>query len=298
VDDFCGARQCNITYAISVLAAQNQFDLQSLMLQDGSMTRGVENKNDAYFFEDNTVIRLSRELQNVGGKLYLGVMLFDVPDDIQDYMVVEVTDVVHRDRRAKMEFSSETVKIQVNVYKRNEALLSNDVTESVKVSEDDNRPERRSHHHHHGQDSKLSMSSSALSAPYSTTGISDNRNAAAPKECVCEEKTCGCCQHVIIRKIHLDDTACVNVSYVSEDIGLRLTLSVDSHVYYSKELSVRNPPPVCFEVPHLREYASLCMRLYDVNVTEKAISGCTEIEAKLYHIRVAREKIGCFRIPI
>jgi hypothetical protein len=63
-------------------------------------------------------------------------------------------------------------------------------------------------------------------------------------------------------------------------------------------LLVRNPPPVCFEVPHLREYASLCMRLYDVNVTEKAISGCTEIEAKLYHIRVARKKIGCFRIPI
>jgi hypothetical protein len=155
VDDFCGARQCNITYAISVLAAQNQFDLQSLMLQDGSMTRGVENKNDAYFFEDNTVIRLSRELQNVGGKLYLGVMLFDVPDDIQDYMVVEVTDVVHRDRRAKMEFSSETVKIQVNVYKRNEALLSNDVNESVKVSEDDNRPERRSHHHHHHGQRKI-----------------------------------------------------------------------------------------------------------------------------------------------
>jgi len=305
VDDFCGARQCNITYALSVLAAQNQFDLQSLMLQDGSMTRnrGVDQRNDKYFFEDNTVIRLTKELHDVGGKLYLGVMLFDVPDDIQDYMVVEVTDVVHRDRRARMEFASETVRIQVHVYKRNEALLSNDLNERLEAGSaelEGNALSRKSNHrHNHHRDSAAAVGSSVLSSPYSTAIARNNKNGSdTNEECVCASHNCGCCQHVTIRKIHLDDTACVNVSYISEDIGLRLTLSVDNHIYYSKELSVRNPPPACFEVPHLRAYASLCMRLYNVSVSEKSISGCTEIEAKLYHIKVAREKLGCFRIPL
>ena len=57
---------------------------------------------------------------------------------------------------------------------------------------------------------------------------------------------------------------CVNISYISEDIGLKLSLSFDNYSFISEEISVRNPPPVCFDIPHLREYASLCMRLYQV----------------------------------
>lgn len=275
VDDFCGARQCNISYAVSMLAAENQFDLQSVMLQDGSMTR-----NRQYFFEDNTVIRLTRELRNVTGKLYLGVMLFDVPDDIQDYTIVDVTDVIHRDRRAKTEFSSETVRIRVHVYKRNEALLSNDIIEQSETIDSiqpiDGRP-------------TSSLGSNAYE---------QHRLRAARNGCTCATKNCGCCAHMTVRKIHLDDSACVNITYISEDIGIKLALSIDSHVFYSEEISVRNPPPICFGVPHLREYASLCVRLYDMDVTKKMVSGCSEIEAKLYHVRVARQKIGCFRIPI
>jgi len=77
-DDFCGARRCNVTYALSVLNAHNQYDLQSLMLQDGLMTR-----NDRYFFEDSTVVRLTNQLRTMSGKIYLGFYLFDLPDDIQ-----------------------------------------------------------------------------------------------------------------------------------------------------------------------------------------------------------------------
>uniref|UniRef100_A0A915CX14 DUF4773 domain-containing protein n=1 Tax=Ditylenchus dipsaci TaxID=166011 RepID=A0A915CX14_9BILA len=63
-------------------------------------------------------------------------------------------------------------------------------------------------------------------------------------------------------------------------------------------LTVRNPPPVCFEVPHLRDFASLCLRLYNVVVTEESISGCTKLEAVLYHLKVATAKLGCFKIPV
>jgi len=278
-DDFCGARRCNISYAISVLHAQNQFDLQSLMLQDGSMTR-----NERYFFEDNTVIRLTHELRTLGGKIYLGLMLFDVPSDIQNYVVVEVTDVIrHEDRRVKTEFSSETVRIGIHVYKRSEAIL-----------DDDEDATTNSNYTLEGNSTSSNNEPSSF-ASLSTNTIQSNGNGGG---CSCVKGSCGCCEHASIAKIHLNDTACINVTYVSEDIGIRMVLEVDDHIYYSKEVSVRNPPPVCYEVPHLREYASLCMRLYNVEVTREYFAACSELEAKLYHVRVARQKIGCFRIPL
>ena len=116
--------------------------------------------------------------------------------------------------------------------------------------------------------------------------------------CVCSKNTCGCCEYVKMTKIHLDDFACINVTYVPNDMGINLTLSIDNHIYYSEEISVRNPPPICWGVPHLREYASLCIKIYDVDISKTNISACCEIEATLYHVRVERQKIGCFNIPI
>lgn len=40
-----------------------------------------------------------------------------------DYVIVDVTDVIHKDRRAKVEFASENVRIGVHVYKRSESML-------------------------------------------------------------------------------------------------------------------------------------------------------------------------------
>lgn len=50
------------------------------MLQDGMVAR-----NPRLFFEENTVIRLTKDLRSTAssGKVYLGLMLFDVPEDIQ-----------------------------------------------------------------------------------------------------------------------------------------------------------------------------------------------------------------------
>lgn len=49
------------------------------MLQDGKIL-----KTSKTMFEENTVIRLTPELlRNNSAKLYLGIMLFDVPSDIQ-----------------------------------------------------------------------------------------------------------------------------------------------------------------------------------------------------------------------
>ncbi|KAK0414184.1 hypothetical protein QR680_007190 [Steinernema hermaphroditum] len=116
--------------------------------------------------------------------------------------------------------------------------------------------------------------------------------------CQCVAKNCGCCAHLRVRKIRLDDNACWNISYISEDIGLKLSFSINDHISFSEELSVRNPPAYCFEVPHLREYASMCVKLYNIRTSRVQVSGCVQLEARLYHYKIAEITVGCFAIPV
>lgn len=78
---------------------------------------------DKYYFEENTVIRLSEQLRRTNHRIYLGIMFYDMPDDIQDSFVVEVSDVIQNGRRTKTVFSSDTVKIGIQV-KPTAALLA------------------------------------------------------------------------------------------------------------------------------------------------------------------------------
>ncbi|KAL3074894.1 hypothetical protein niasHS_014339 [Heterodera schachtii] len=357
VDDFCGALRCNISYAILLTNMQNKFDLHSLMLQDGHMPRRSQENGQppvgGFFFEDNTVVRLSDELRTKRGKIYLGLMLFDLPDDIQDYLVVEVTNVIRTGRRVKTEFSSDTVRIGVQVYRRNEAASSTlDQSASIGDLQTQQRPssssssssasitraralvsngknvEKRHHNQQEeeeeeeqgqmkrplieqGQGQKNVLSSSADAAEADSfsavvIGTDDSgkmpmteKQETAPK-CATNvaARSCACCEHVTVRKIRLDDEVCVNVTYLPTKIGVRLAVSVDGHVYYSKDLAVFNPESACFEVPEMREYASICINLYNMELKNNKLTGCAKLEAILLHLRVAQHKIGCFSIPI
>ncbi|KAI6182078.1 hypothetical protein M3Y97_00341500 [Aphelenchoides bicaudatus] len=120
-DDFCGASQCNITYALSLL---------SVKLQEGLMTRNLR-----YTFEDNTVMRLNKGMFHTLDKIYLGLSLFDVPEDMQDYIVVDVTNVVNnKGKRARVEFITETMRVKIHVYRRNEvAETDNEEVNAVEL---------------------------------------------------------------------------------------------------------------------------------------------------------------------
>ncbi|KAI6203644.1 hypothetical protein M3Y94_00580700 [Aphelenchoides besseyi] len=272
-DDFCGAKNCNVTYALSVLLAQNQFDLQSVMLQDGSMAR-----NERLYFEDNTVIRLNSDLYNTLGKVYLGLTLFDVPDDMQSaYSILDVTQAINKGHRAKADFITDTVKVRMLVYKRSEAAV---------ITEHGERAE---------EEAAVEFSRNSGLAEHVRT---EKDRHIEPQGCACSHRQCDCCRHLTIRKLRLDDIACVNLTYVPDHLGFKTALSVNGHVYYSKEISVTDTLPMCFELPWLREYASLCLKLYNFELHDKTIGVCTEIEARLYHVKVSRKKIGCLRIPI
>ncbi|CAD5208779.1 unnamed protein product [Bursaphelenchus xylophilus] len=261
-DDFCGPRQCNISYAMSVLLSQNHFDLQSVMLQEGSMMR----INDR-IFQDNTVIRLSPDVLE-SDRIYLGLSLLDVPEDMQKYIVADVSDVISKGRKSRMEFTTETAKVTLVIYKRSEVSFH---------SED--RIEVENHN------------------PWEITDQKQQKKLLE-EGCHCEGKDCGCCRHLTVRKIHLDDDVCLNMTYIPQDLGVRVSMSVDGRVYYNKEISVTESLPICFAVPHLREYASLCIKMYNFEEHDKHVSFCTELEARLYHLKIARKKIGCMKVPI
>jgi hypothetical protein len=116
------------------------------------------------------------------------------------------------------------------------------------------------------------------------------------RTCGCQGYNCGCCAHLDIAKIELNETGCVNLTYLPHEYGIAFTLSLDGRLVYNSTISARNPPPVCFGVPYLKEYASLCVRFYDLDVSQQSFYGCVKLEAELYHVRVAERELGCFHL--
>ncbi|VBB29687.1 unnamed protein product [Acanthocheilonema viteae] len=116
--------------------------------------------------------------------------------------------------------------------------------------------------------------------------------------CECVRKNCACCMTLNIVKIGLNDFACVNITYIAEDIGIRLSFSINGYVYISREISLHNPPPYCLSLPFLKEYAGICLRLYNIKFRQTNVDGCVQLDAELYHVYVATVHLGCFSIPI
>eukprot|EP00795_Rhopilema_esculentum_P001339 gene1339-15738_t len=75
--------------------------------------------------------------------------------------------------------------------------------------------------------------------------------------------------------------------------GLRLDVSIDGKVYYSKEVSVKNPPPICFQVPVLKSLASICLEFYNLSWREH-VGGCLRLKFKMLFVFGKSFKIGCF----
>ncbi|XP_005090524.1 uncharacterized protein LOC101860221 isoform X2 [Aplysia californica] len=125
----------------------------------------------------------------------------------------------------------------------------------------------------------------------SVPGMSPNNS------CACVNYTCGCCLHLEVEKIHLNDTGCVNISYLPEEYGLEVDVTLDGRIVYQKKISAKNPPPVCAPIPYVHKLADLCIRFYNLSVHGKQFSGCADIEFTLEGITVKTFNIGCFQIP-
>lgn len=114
------------------------------------------------------------------------------------------------------------------------------------------------------------------------------------RTCQCSNYNCSCCMHTEMEKIKLNATTCLSLAYLTKDYGLSIILSINGRVVYENTVSARNPPPICFAVPYLEEFASLCLEFYDLQFKEKELDGCAKIIGKLAHVSVGVVRLGCF----
>lgn len=116
--------------------------------------------------------------------------------------------------------------------------------------------------------------------------------------CTCQNYNCGCCVHLEVKEIDLNDKVCVNFSYLpAPEYGLSITLTIDDKTIINATISARNPPPLCIDIPYLKKYASLCLEFKDLDVSNKTFSGCVFVTFRLILVKIETVKIGCFKIP-
>ena len=60
-------------------------------------------------------------------------------------------------------------------------------------------------------------------------------------------------------------------------------------------LIARNPPPICFDVPYIKDALSLCLKFRDLEVKNNSFSGCVDLIAEVAKINIAKIKLGCFK---
>lgn len=117
--------------------------------------------------------------------------------------------------------------------------------------------------------------------------------------CQCAHKNCACCAGISVPEFR--HSVCVNATYNPVTIGLDLSIGVDGH-YFSEEISIRNPPPICFSlpIPGAEHIAGVCVAFTKLDLDRKAeiLSGCLDFEVELVHLKVLSFHLGCFRMPI
>lgn len=114
--------------------------------------------------------------------------------------------------------------------------------------------------------------------------------------CSCVNLTCSCVTRVVVEKLGLNSSVGLNLTYLSQEIGLELDLTIGERVIYEKNVSVSNPPPICAPLVGLKEAAEVCVKLYKLDVTKQSLSGCADLLVKVLNENVASVRIGCFRL--
>lgn len=127
----------------------------------------------------------------------------------------------------------------------------------------------------------------------------EQKLSSISKYCQCVKYKCGCCARFNLKDLKIvNTTGCVNVSYLPDQFGFNLVLTLNHTVLYNTTVSAKNPPPICVAVPYLEQELSLCVDLYNLDVNDTYVSGCVKLEAHVLHVTVMKLDLGCFQIPL
>ncbi|CAL1529169.1 unnamed protein product [Lymnaea stagnalis] len=117
------------------------------------------------------------------------------------------------------------------------------------------------------------------------------------KNCSCQHYMCGCSVHLEIPQISLNNTGCLSVTYLADEVGFEFLFTLDGNVIFDRKLSVKNPPALCTGGPFVHHLARICFRFHDLDYKEMQFTGCASLEAELESVLVKTLKLGCFGIP-
>ncbi|XP_067001195.2 uncharacterized protein [Anabrus simplex] len=114
--------------------------------------------------------------------------------------------------------------------------------------------------------------------------------------CTCEFYHCGCCGHAEENwLLELNATGCFRISYLVEDYGFGLGITLNGRTICNETVSARDPPSLCLGLPYITHLPRLCARLHQTT-SSGGFHTCVRIEAKVKKVVVAKYEFGCFKI--
>ncbi|KAH3889434.1 hypothetical protein DPMN_013488 [Dreissena polymorpha] len=94
-----------------------------------------------------------------------------------------------------------------------------------------------------------------------------------------------------------DEDRCISLTYLRKNIGFLLSIRLNERNVFSHEISLANPPPLCFPIPKIK-IVKACIELYNINYRQKSL--CVRIvgRVKLWikKFSFVRVNFGCFRV--
>lgn len=63
---------------------------------------------------------------------------------------------------------------------------------------------------------------------------------------------CGCCEHIEVKDLHINDTICVNITAIVSTLSLNIVVTLDGKVIFNDTESLENPD-VCFGIPYIKK---------------------------------------------
>ncbi|GBN19407.1 hypothetical protein AVEN_193884-1 [Araneus ventricosus] len=117
-----------------------------------------------------------------------------------------------------------------------------------------------------------------------------------PNQCLCVKSECGCCVYLDVPEIRLNSSGCIEVAYLSEDIGLAISFTFDDRTLLNTSVSVKNPPPLCIMIPFLKDYGHICLEFYNVDFSSSHYAACVKIDVAIWPFCALPFELGCFHI--
>ncbi|XP_055950354.1 uncharacterized protein LOC129984194 [Argiope bruennichi] len=118
--------------------------------------------------------------------------------------------------------------------------------------------------------------------------------------CECElGNYCKCCSHIKIMNFELDKKGCIQIEYISKELGLNLTFILDEIVVFTKSFTVLIAEPLCFDFPGLLQYfGDFCIHVKtDDDTLEDRLNVCMNLQARIFKNAINTFKVGCVDLP-